>query len=306
MHRIDEAVIEYAEDHWGTFPDRKVIELKGSRMYIARRLGKGTWLRLAEGALGLPGWPVSFQRSLWTAVHAAPVTALVGPLSAAALYDVTGFPRNRFELLVPHGSTNTNPIAKVRQTRHMPKAMRAQGFPVPPIERVVCELARSAGAIKLGRAIDDLLVAGKIALPRVERTFLELAVPGWPGLAVMAKVLSKRSNGYVPTRSELERVLREIVDSIDGLVVVYEKQIGDPDDMVHRVDCVIEDPVKLILEVDGRAYHQRVDDMARDRRRDRRAAALGYPTFRYLYGELMESRDTVRQEIIDFVAGGSP
>ena len=75
--------------------------------------------------------------------------------------------------------------------------------------------------------------------------------------------------------------------------------------MVHIVDCVIEDPVKLILEADGRTYHERLDDMERDRKRDRRASKLGYPTFRYLYGELTQNRQAVRDEILDFIATAS-
>ena len=302
MHPVDEAVALYAQDHWGTFSYRKARELGASRTFIARRLEQDRWLRFAEGSLGLPGWPASFARSMWKASNAARPGSIVGGWSAAALYNFTGFPRNRLELLVRHGTRHDNPIALVRQTRRWPEKIETvEGFEVPTRERVVCEVARQVGPKRLGRAVDDLLVAQKISLPRLQTMFLSLAAPRWPGLKVMGAVLASRSEEYVPTRSELEREMRRIIATIEGVEVSFEKQIGDPIDMRHQVDCVIESPVRLIVETDGRTWHERREQMARDRQRDRRALALGYPTHRYVYEEVVHRREDVRNEIIDYV-----
>ena len=301
MHAIDEAVQIVARDQWGTFGDRQAKSFGASRQFIARRLERRDWVRLAEGALGFPDWPPSYERSVWTSLHAGHAAALVGPLAAAALYGFKTFARNRFDLLTPHGTTHSNPIAVVTQTRHMPQMVRFNGFPMPPRERVICEIARKVGARRLGIAIDDQLVKKTMSLPRVERTFLGLAVPGWPGLTVMQEVLAERRDDYVPPRSDLERDLRLIVAMIPDIKPFFEKQIGDKIELAHQVDCVIEWPRKLILEADGRAWHQRVREMGLDRRRDRRASALGYTTYRYLYAEIVHDREAVRQEILAYL-----
>lgn len=56
--------------------------------------------------------------------------------------------------------------------------------------------------------------------------------------------------------------------------------------------------VHLILEIDGRRWHARERDMARDRRRDRQAAAVGWQTLRVLGEEIRDIPDDVRAEVV--------
>src|SRR5688500_6952124 len=103
-----------AQDQWGTFADRQAKRAGASRTLIARRVDRGHWTRFAEGSLGFPDWPASYERSLWAALHCADELAVVGGRAAAALYGAIGFPRNTLELLVPFSARNRNPIALVR------------------------------------------------------------------------------------------------------------------------------------------------------------------------------------------------
>lgn len=45
---------------------------------------------------------------------------------------------------------------------------------------------------------------------------------------------------------------------------------------------------KVVVEIDGRAYHQDPAAFRRDRERDRVLAALGYPVLRYAFTEVLE------------------
>jgi very-short-patch-repair endonuclease len=56
--------------------------------------------------------------------------------------------------------------------------------------------------------------------------------------------------------------------------------------------------VKLLLEVDGRVWHSREQAMARDRARDRAAAAAGWQTLRVLEDEVAEVPHLVRSEVV--------
>ncbi len=53
----------------------------------------------------------------------------------------------------------------------------------------------------------------------------------------------------------------------------------------HLVDCLYED-AKLALELDGRAYHERRDQMRADRRRDSDLQIAGYRVLRLLWDDL--------------------
>lgn len=300
VHPVDHALALLAQDQFGTFSCRQALRLGASRSLLHRRVASGRWLRFAEGSLGFPGWPPSFERSLWSGLHAAHPSAQVGPLSAAALYRMRGFARNRLEILVPHDARNRNPLLVVRQTRRMPQPVLVNGLPCPPLERTVCDVARFVGPRRLGAAVDDLLVSRRTTIARLQRTYLDLAVPAWPGYAVMAKVLAVRGEEYVPPRSDLERELDRVLSTIPGLPPRREVQIGDRVEMPHIVDRLYA-PEKLIIEADGRPWHTRVADLVRDRRRDRRAAALGYTTFRYGHEELSGDVEEIRAEIKSFL-----
>jgi very-short-patch-repair endonuclease len=60
-------------------------------------------------------------------------------------------------------------------------------------------------------------------------------------------------------------------------------QVGIPG--VGRVDLLIGD--RLVLEVDGRAFHSSTPDFARDRERDLTLAGLGFRVLRLSYGQVV-------------------
>lgn len=66
-----------------------------------------------------------------------------------------------------------------------------------------------------------------------------------------------------------------------------------------RVDILIGD--RLILELDGRAWHDRPGDFERDRARDRRLAAAGYIVLRASYTQVMHEWPTIEQQILVLV-----
>jgi very-short-patch-repair endonuclease len=54
----------------------------------------------------------------------------------------------------------------------------------------------------------------------------------------------------------------------------------------------------MVVEGDGRAWHTRVEDFERDRRRDQEAAAAGLLTLRFTWFQLTQEPDWVREVVI--------
>ena len=65
---------------------------------------------------------------------------------------------------------------------------------------------------------------------------------------------------------------------------------------VGRVDMVIG--TKLVIEIDGYAYHADPERFEADRRRDARLSALGYRVLRFSYKQVMHNWSEVRAAII--------
>lgn len=70
-----------------------------------------------------------------------------------------------------------------------------------------------------------------------------------------------------------------------------------------RVDLLIGD--RLVLELDGVAWHGRPGDFERDRRRDRRLVALGYAVMRASYSQVLGSWPEIEQQILAAVRRGA-
>ena len=70
-------------------------------------------------------------------------------------------------------------------------------------------------------------------------------------------------------------------------------------DPVGRVDLVVGD--RLVLELDGRAWHDRPGDFEADRRRDRELVALGYLVLRASYAQVMSEWSVIEDQILRLV-----
>jgi very-short-patch-repair endonuclease len=96
--------------------------------------------------------------------------------------------------------------------------------------------------------------------------------------------------GDQPTETELERRLRMLVDQPEIPPVRWQAPFPGRAPGRQRVDALI-DEWRLVLEADGRAWHTRVEDFERDKRRDGDAAAAGYQTLRFTWRQLTREPD---------------
>jgi very-short-patch-repair endonuclease len=71
---------------------------------------------------------------------------------------------------------------------------------------------------------------------------------------------------------------------------------------VGRVDMVIGD--RLVLEIDGYAYHSDKERFEADRRRDARLSARGYRVLRFSYDQIFNHWSEVKSAILAAIARG--
>lgn len=294
---VDAAVAAVAVPQCGAFCIRQALACGADYKLIQRRCVSGRWLRGPHPILQLPGFPATFERGLWWALLSAGPGAVVSHWSAAALHRLTGFPPTRLSITVPHGRTHSNPVAVVHQSCAPPPFVLIRGLPVTPVTRTLVDVASLVGPKRLGSAVDDADGDGKCTIAALQKEFLSLAASGRSGISTMRMVLDKRSeDAYVPPRVNLERALDRVLRRIP---VVFEKEAPLPgrEWSNERVDRLCRVPRRLIVEGDGRRWHTRVRDFARDARRERDALAAGYPTIRYTYDEVTADADATEAEI---------
>lgn len=299
-HPVDVAVALFAAHQDGNFSVAQAKDVGATRSLIHRRTSAGRWLVHGPAVIGLPGFPETPRCRLWQALLDAGPVAMASHGSAAALHRLDGFHLGEPEILVPHGAHHRNAAGTVHQTRRMPLPVTAGGIPATPLVRTLLDLAPRLGPVRLGRVLDEVVVRGDASLPAIERGLEWMERTRRAGAVNLARALDGRTRGYVPSRSELERLLDAVLATLPFPAPEHEVTLPNRALEPHRVDRLFRHP-PLIVEADGRLWHARLQDLERDRRRDRHALRLGFPTVRYGWTDLTRDAHEVREELLDLL-----
>jgi very-short-patch-repair endonuclease len=285
---FDLDVAALAATQCGAFARFQVLALDGYDAQIGRRIRAGRWIRLAPGVYGLPGHRDSWARRLWVVYLAAGEVAVVSHESAVAPYRLTGIPRDVLAVTVPHPQHLRVAGATVHQTRHLPDHhwVNIAGRRTTTLARSLVDLAATTSKARLDRAYEDALLTDHLTHARMTRTFAELLRPGRKGMTKLASILDERGPGFVPAASELEHRLFETC-ALVGLTPVRQFPLPSRGEISGFVDAALID-ARLILEADGRRWHDRIATQRRDRARVKAAARLGWQTLQFGWDELVE------------------
>jgi very-short-patch-repair endonuclease len=292
---IDRAIEALARRQHGVFARHQALLLGASSSLIDRRLQAGTWIRLGAGVYALPGNPPTWRRQLKAAELSVPGAAICGR-PGCAVHRLTGFRPGRPEIVVPEGSAGRNRFAIVR--RYTPdRLVTVDGIRVVTAAQALVDAASTVSTARLGRALDDLVIAEAAELDAVRARYL--AALGRPGLGGLRALLDERGDSYVPTESELEVALRAMVADTSVPAVRWQAPLPwlRPASL-QRVDGVI-DEWRVMLEGDGRRWHTRVADFERDHERDLEAIRRGYVVARFTWAQLTSRPTWCAEGLLD-------
>lgn len=177
------------------------------------------------------------------------------------------------------------------QTLHRRDIRRRQGLPVTSPPRTIIDLAAEASDEDLEEALAVAQMQGLASADEV-RAAMHRA-PGRKGAARLVRMLDNPA-GF--TRSEAERRLRGLLRAAD----LPQPQVNMPL-LGHVVDFLWSAP-KLVVEVDGFAFHSSRRSFERDRRRDQTLIAAGYSVIRITWRQLVEEPYAVIARIAQAIA----
>jgi very-short-patch-repair endonuclease len=290
----DLAVAKLACRQHGAFSRLQARAAGLSDRQIDRRAACGAWIRLAPGVYALPGNPPTWQRQVMAAVLAEQ-RAWASVRSAANLLAFQHARPGRPEITVPRGANHRNPLAIIHQSDRI-AVTTVDNIPTTTIEQTVIDLSAVVPLPQLTETIDDLLVTRRTTVPKLTARYQQLSRLRRRGFVEVGAMIADRSDtAFVPPSSVLEGALYRV---LDDLGMAYERQPAFPwrPDDPFRLDALLFRWM-LVLEADGRTWHARAAQMARDRRRDHEAAAHGCQVLRLGWEELIEepayARDTI-------------
>src|SRR4051812_18286908 len=185
---VDAAVADLASQQYGLFSRPQAIAVGAGTRLIETRLGSGRWTHEADAVYGLPGWPDSWMRRIWRGYLATGAHAGVFFETAAALHELTGFPRGRIVLTTPHGDHHWHGLCEMRQhTALLPEPIVVlRGLRVTSVVRALFDLAAFSGRDRLAIAIEDAHITGCCRLEMLQEFYDALRRPGKRGMKMLS------------------------------------------------------------------------------------------------------------------------
>jgi very-short-patch-repair endonuclease len=222
----------------------------------------------------------------WTREMAAVLAcgdgAVLSHRSAASLWALRPAWRGPVDVTAPRQPRPGATITVHRKRLDPRDTRRREGVPVTAPARTLLDIASLLPERDLARAVEEAQVL-KLVTPRA---LAQITGRGRPGTAALRAVLDLQHEPGL-TRSEAEARLLELVRAA-GLPAPETNQrlLGYEVDFLWRAQ-------KLVVEVDGFAFHSTRQAFERDRRRDAALQAAGYRVLRFSYMQIVTQPTTI-------------
>ena len=281
-------VVELARRQHAVVSRRQLLSAGVGSSTIGRMLASGWLTRVHAGVYALAGRPLAMQGRWMAAVLAGGRNALLSHTSAGALWGIVEPIAGPAHVTVPGGRRRRPGIAFHRACVLDRARTTRDRIPVTAPSRTLLDLAATLSTRALARAIEAADRHQLLDIP--ELTGLCEASSGRKGTGRLSSLLAHHRP--VPaTRSELERrFLRLCRDA--GLP---RPAVNVPVEGVE-VDFLWPD-ARLVVELDGYAFHRDRESFEHDRRRDATLQAAGYHVLRVTYRRLVEEPAAVVGEL---------
>jgi very-short-patch-repair endonuclease len=264
---------DLADEQHGVVAHHQLRALGLSPSAIQRRVRTGQLHRLHVGVYAV-GYRRTTERGRWmAAVLACGPGALLSHRNAAALWGLLPSTRALVDVTTPR-SRHGMPGVVLHRTRNPDGGAVQDGIPVTTLMRTLVDLADVAKPDQLERAFEEA----------ERRNLFDLrALPSLHGRAGRGRLeaMIGRASSSV-TRSELERRFLRLCG--DAGLPRPQTNIWLRE---QEVDVVWPDQ-RLVVELDGYAYHHTRAAFERDRERDARLQVAGYRVLRVTHRRLME------------------
>ena len=273
----------------GAISHDQLLDAGLSASGIRRRVEAG-WLHRRHVGVFAVGHPALTQRGRWAAaVLAGGQDAVLSHRSAGALWGLC-FDARVPEITVPGRKRHGHAAVRVHANRLRPgDTLLVDGIPTTKVARTLLDLAEVLTLDQLVQAIDNATNSRHLR-PALMSSVIRQS-RGRRGLKPLRQALLITRPQDVLTRSELERrALRLIARARLPKPEVNTRLHGYEVDLLWR-------HANLIVELDGREYH----DPERDTRRDNNLRSHGWTTARFTWRRVVNDEAWVVERLTDFL-----
>lgn len=290
---VDAAIERLALRQHGLFTDIQARANGATEKLVRHRVARRRWLRVLPGVLALLGVdPDDPVVAAHAAVLAAP-RSVASHTTAAALLGVPGFrlrPADALHVTVKDHDRRRRTPARVHRTLCLPsRHLRVvQGIACTSIARTLGDLPKLLSEPRCARVIDTSVARRLTNLRALHAVHQEVHRRGRDGYGVLGRILAERPIGHVVPESELEQRFLELVRDYGLPAPDRQVDLGDVERWIGRVDFIYRGE-RLVIEVDGAAWHSGPSAEREDQLRDRALTSAGFRVHRFGWTAVTES-----------------
>lgn len=285
--------IAHAQD--GLFSRTQAAACGYSPYQVRRRLAAGVWRQALGSVLVLPGVTITTAVRDRAALMAINGSVLAGP--AAARRWGMRMPDQRPCVLVrPSNHPRIRGVIVIRDRLAPDDRRDVGGLPVTSAGRTLVDCARLLSDDAAVDLIDRALREGTVSFDELcARVRERVGRSGTPRLVRLIKIMGSGA------RSQAERRAMALLrrSRIGGWLA--NAPIYDAAGLIGVGDIVFE-AYRLVLEIDGWAYHSAREDFERDRARQNRLVAAGWTVLRFTWRDLTQRPDHVVRTVRAMIA----
>lgn len=288
-------LMRLAERQGGLFTRRQALDCGYSSYQIRRRLAAREWRGVAGQVFVLAGLAVTAAHRDRAAQLSVDGSVLAGPSAAR----VWGLPVPDLTPTLWVAGPRHPRLAGVRFLRWaLPRSdvTRFEGADITTRERTVVDCLRLLDEVSAAELLDHALQLEWITVSELSARSRDLV--GRKGAPRLVRAMSRAASGG---HSDAERRLHALLRSagIRGwrANVPIDGQLG-----LTAVGDVVFRAARLVVEIDGYAYHTSPERFRADRHRQNRLVAHGWTVLRFTWRDLRERPDYVVATIMTTLA----
>ena len=277
---VDHAIAMLAWRQWGvvTRPQLRALGLSDDEIDYRIAVGR---LRLIHRGVYAVGHHRIQPEGIWlAAVYAGGERAVLSHRSAARLWGLLPW-EGEIEVTTPKMRRDRPGIHYAHSRVESFERTEHRAIPVTTVARTLLDLG-TVDAARVPKAFEQADVLGLLDVRELQQ--LVERYPRRPGTSSIRAVLAAAADWRGLTRSELELRFRDAVMRA-GLPMPEMNCRIDLGCMIIEADAVWSE-ARLIIELDGYAYHRTQAAFERDRQRDRAAVAAGWRVIRITWRQL--------------------
>jgi very-short-patch-repair endonuclease len=285
---LDRAIRAIADRQHGVVTRPQLSELGLGNYAIDHRLSVARLCGLYRGVYTLVGRRLLSMHGHWmAAVLACGPGAVLSHYAAAALWRIRR--GSRIEVTVPRGRKPRKGVRLHWADLPADEVTVHDGIPTTTVPRTLLDLASVLQRHELRSALrqaEQLKLMDRLWLGDLIERY-----PRKPGIPSLKAVVQEAQLGLSIVRSDLEERFQAFL---------LKAGLPSPKTNVRieglEVDCAWPEQ-RVIVELDGRAFHQGGDAFEEDRARDRRLEAAGWRVIRMTWRQLTGAADEVERDL---------